>query len=85
MTQPDPTLLFCPGNITGLSSDGSYTFRAAEDSLTSLPKYWDLGESHWAVNYQYAFSHKDQYAFTSGVCGTFQVSQMVPLGGRDYR
>jgi hypothetical protein len=55
--------------------------QAAEDSLTSLPTYWDLGEAHWDDTYQYTFT-ADGYPIG---CGQFNASGMVPLGGGEYR
>jgi hypothetical protein len=73
------------GSVTSKGAGGTYTFRVAEDSLTSLPVYWDAGEMRSARNWQYGFGPDGiMWGPWGGPCDSFNMGAMVSLGGRDY-
>jgi hypothetical protein len=74
------------GSITSKGVGGTFTFRVAEDSLTTLPDYWDAGEMRWARNWAYGFTDGNMWGPWGGPCDSFNTSAMASLGhgGRDF-
>ena len=71
------------GNITDVSTS-TYDFNIPADSLTSLPTYWDVGGDGRAGAILWVFSGDFQQQ-TPKCGGSFDTTQMVSLGGRNYR